>query len=195
VWKVVPEPAQLQLLQASLVGYLKDSKYALAIQGRIMLEGYHFISATPLGGAQILLSSSGLHDLSSVVLENKVWWESWFLKLEPWSPSFSVSRREVWVRCYGTPLQVWGLNFFEELASQFGSFIELDEETRVKSRLDVARVKISLANDQVVDLHKEVWVDGIPFVPTLVEEKPSLPAAEGFRREGAMMVVVMLFRR
>jgi hypothetical protein len=61
--------------------------------------------------------------------------------------------------------------------------------------LDVARVKISLANDQVVDLHKEVWVDGIPFVPTLVEEKPSLPAAEGFRREGAMMVVVMLFRR
>jgi hypothetical protein len=195
VWKVVPEPAQLQLLQASLVGYLKDSKYALAIQGRIMLEGYHFISATPLGGAQILLSSSGLHDLSSVVLENKVWWESWFLKLEPWLPSFSVSRREDWVRCYGTPLQVWGLNFFEELASQFGSFIELDEETRVKSRLDVARVKISLANDQVVDLHKEVWVDGIPFVPTLVEEKPSLPAAEGFRREGAMMVVVMLFRR
>jgi hypothetical protein len=39
----------------------------------------------------------------------------------------------------------------------------------------VARVKISLANDQVVDLHKEVRVDGIPFVLTLVEEKPSLP--------------------
>ncbi|WJX32262.1 hypothetical protein P8452_20607 [Trifolium repens] len=76
VWKVVPEPSQLQLLQASLVGYLKDSKYALAIQGCIKLEDYHFISATPLGGDQILLSSTGLHDLSLVVLENKVWWES-----------------------------------------------------------------------------------------------------------------------
>ncbi|MCH92993.1 hypothetical protein A2U01_0013939, partial [Trifolium medium] len=127
-----------------------------------------------MGRALVLLTNPGPEELSEVVKEHKEWWESWFEKLVPWSPSISVSTREVWIRCLGVSLQVWGLTFFTELASQLGTFIELDEETRVKARYDMARVKISISSGLEVVSHKEVWVDGTSFVIKLVEKKTKL---------------------
>jgi hypothetical protein len=43
---------------------------------------------------------------------------------------------------YGIPLHAWGTATFRTLVKNCGTFLEVDDETLTKKRLDVARVKI-----------------------------------------------------
>lgn len=52
------------------------------------------------------------------------------------------NERLVWVRCHGIPIHAWNNEFFAALARKFGTFLGVDENTRKKKSMDVARILI-----------------------------------------------------
>ncbi|MCI71192.1 LRR receptor-like kinase, partial [Trifolium medium] len=51
--------------------------------------------------------------------------------------------RETWVKVYGIHLHVWGENLFKAIGSKYGEFLDFDNNTASRAKLDVARIKIS----------------------------------------------------
>jgi hypothetical protein len=47
------------------------------------------------------------------------------------------------VKVYGIPLHVWGENLFKAIGSRYGEFIDFDNNTASRAKLDVARIKMA----------------------------------------------------
>ncbi|KAK7405113.1 hypothetical protein VNO78_06309 [Psophocarpus tetragonolobus] len=67
----------------------------------------------------------------------------WFSQIVKWEPSTIDSERLVWLKCFGTPLHAWNVNFFSQIAGFYGDFRFLDEATVRKDRYDVVRFALS----------------------------------------------------
>jgi hypothetical protein len=83
----------------------------------------------------------------------------------------AASRKEIWVRIYGVPLQLWHEPVFRTILKAYGEVIGLDEETRGRSRFDVARVKILVPILGDIDFTQEISSQGLKFVIRVVEER------------------------
>jgi NACalpha-BTF3-like transcription factor len=79
-------------------------------------------------------------------------------------------KREIWVRIYGFPLHVWGEKAFRLFTKQWGVYVGLDEETRSRSRFDVARVKILSSTTVTIDTVRNITVQDTSFVVRVIEE-------------------------
>jgi hypothetical protein len=68
-----------------------------------------------------------------------------FKKVVRWSPQLVADSRIVWVKVFGIPLHVWDEDLFKKLGSVFGVFVDFDEDTISRKRLDFARIQISVS--------------------------------------------------
>lgn len=64
------------------------------------------------------------------------------ISIQRWSPDLQPSHRLTWLYIWGVPLKAWDVEHFATLVSGCGEFIELDEETKERKRMDVARVLV-----------------------------------------------------
>jgi hypothetical protein len=81
-----------------------------------------------------------------------------------------MDRRTVWLRCRGVPLHAWDEPLFRSIADSFGSFIELDTSTANRSKLDIARVKISSSKMEFIDKVLNITVMEKKYQIWVVEE-------------------------
>jgi hypothetical protein len=93
--------------------------------------------------------------------------------------------REVWINVYGIPLHVWDEPLFKKIGSLFGTFIDFDEDTIERRRLDVARIKVSTKRRGLVDEVLNIKVMGVVFRLWVVEER----GGSGWRLEWREVVV------
>jgi hypothetical protein len=134
------------------------------------MEGYRNIRVASMGeGRAIVFSESGAD--VGLALNNKTWWEGLMEDLQPWSPLMVTTKRELWVRIYGVPLQLWNDRVFSSILKPCGEVIGLDEETRGRARFEVARVKISAPLLGDIDFSQEIISQGMKFVIRVVEER------------------------
>jgi hypothetical protein len=139
------------------------------LQHNFIMDGYHRIKITPLGHLKVLISSSEEGEVRELV-GTVGWWCNWFEKFEEWSPSWVSNQRAVWLNCYGIPLHVWGDAMFRTLGFKFGTFVEVDLNTKNMMRGDVARIKIATDASKVIDSSISVVVLGVKFVIRVVED-------------------------
>lgn len=59
--------------------------------------------------------------------------------------------RSVWLNITGVPLQVWKEDFFRTVVSMVGKFLNIDESTQQKLRLDVVRVFATISMSDAVN--------------------------------------------
>jgi hypothetical protein len=122
-----------------------------------------------LGHLKVLISSSEEGEVRELV-GTVGWWCNWFEKFEEWSPSWVSNQRAVWLNCYGIPLHVWGDAMFRTLGFKFGTFVEVDLNTKNMMRGDVARIKIATDASKVIDSSISVVVLGVKFGIRVVED-------------------------
>ncbi|KAK8702446.1 hypothetical protein V6N13_020801 [Hibiscus sabdariffa] len=67
------------------------------------------------------------------------------------------------VLLYGVPLYCWHDSFFMALGNRWGTYVGLDEETLLKSRLDVAKMIIRIASPLEVPDKITVSFMGVPY--------------------------------
>jgi len=159
----------LESLKGSFVGYLRNHGRGDSIQNSMRMEGIYKIKVTSLRGLMVLLQSDVVGEILRAAGNHSLWWNAQFKELKPWTLNKVPSRRVVWLKIYGLPIHVWEEESFKLIRAQFGIFMDFDEETVSRKRLDVARIKVfpdkmGWINDQLV-----IKVVGEVYVLTVVE--------------------------
>jgi hypothetical protein len=134
------------------------------------MEGLQGIRVASLGDGMVILFSEVGMDVGGAI-QKRSWWEGLLKDFLPWSPTLKSANREIWVRVYGVPLQLWNENVFRSLTEQWGTFIGLDEDTRGRVRFDVGRVKISAPILGTIDSTVKVMVQGLMCEIRVMEER------------------------
>ncbi|MCH79405.1 DUF4283 domain protein [Trifolium medium] len=171
VVKVPVDSSLLQNLKRSFVGFLVPGAEVRTIRTTLLMEGLQNITVTTMGGNMVLLHSSKLGELEGMIKDKEEWLSYYFFDVKPWSPNLVNDKREVWVKVFGIPLHVWGDSLFKVLGARFGEFVDYDEETASRTRLDVARLKFSTTMRNFIEAPVKILVMGVAFEVWVVEEK------------------------
>jgi hypothetical protein len=134
--EVQPSVELLDSLKWGFVGELHNFMDATEVRQRLVMEGVHRVKVTGMGDRMMLLHIHGAVDIESVIINHKQWWNLMFKKVVKWSPQLVVDSRTVWVKVFGIPLHVWEETLFKKLGSLFGVFVDFDEDTISRKRLN-----------------------------------------------------------
>jgi hypothetical protein len=173
----------LSTLRHSKVGFFKESMDYQSFYDRLLVEGQFEVKVTFMGGNMVLLQSPCEGELEEVMRFNKVWWDKCFTKIIPWKPNLLSECREIWIQVYGIPLHVWDEGSFKMIAGRFGVFLDFDEATVAKQRLDVARVKLRTVRRGMIDTVLQLCVQGVLYDVWVVEERCSFGEERSLERE------------
>jgi hypothetical protein len=158
-------------LSMSKVAFLRNTVDFHAVADRLALDRNHEVKARQMGGNMVLLQSPCEGELAEVLKCNKQWFDHCFSKVISWKPNMLSESREIWIQVFGLPLHAWDENSFKRLAGRFGVFLDFDEATIEKQRLDVARVKLRTLRRGVIDTVIQLLVMGEFFDVWVVEER------------------------
>jgi hypothetical protein len=167
------QEATIRVLKNSKVGFFKETMDYQTFYDRLVMEGQHEVTATFMGGNMVLLQCPCEGELEEVMKFNSGWWDQCFSKILPWKPNFVSESREIWIQIYGIPLHAWEEGSFKMVAGRFGVFVDFDEATVAKQRLDVARVKLRTVRRGMIDTVLQLKVQGSSFDVWVVEERCS----------------------
>lgn len=70
----------------------------------------------------------------------------------------------------GTPAHAWNENFFRKVSQLVGTYISIDESTREKIRLDIARVLVTTSVPGIINSVVEANVNEATYSIRMVEE-------------------------
>jgi hypothetical protein len=154
-----------------MVGFFKENMDFQTFYDRLLMKGQHEVKATFMGGNMVLLSCPNAGEMDEAWKCNKQWWENCFLKVIPWRPRLVSECRETWIQVFGIPLHAWEEGTFKMVAGRFGVFLDFDEATASKQRLDVARIKLRTVWRGLIDTVLQLKVMGELFDVWVVEER------------------------
>ncbi|KAK9008239.1 hypothetical protein V6N11_075141 [Hibiscus sabdariffa] len=86
--------------------------------------------------------------------------ESWFVSIDSYYDFTRLNKLKIWVVLDGFPIEAWHEDVFVSMANSWGSFVKLDEDTASKSRLDSARILISVSSVSVFPQQVAISVKG-----------------------------------
>ncbi|GKV27198.1 hypothetical protein SLEP1_g36396 [Rubroshorea leprosula] len=150
------------------------------------MEGMFSIKTRAMGGKLVLLDSEDKEELKEIIENAKAWLNQWFDDVTPWDPTMVATKRTVWLKCFGVPLHVWGLEFFASIASVWEKFISLDDNTRLKKRFDVAKVLIFTTEKKIISKGLNYKINGEDKSKNSdwVKESTLESSSHGFQHEG-----------
>ncbi|WJX31250.1 hypothetical protein P8452_19697 [Trifolium repens] len=181
--ELVVQKSTVRALNQSLVGFFKETMNFQSFSDRLAMEGHHEVKAVYMGGNMVLLQCVCEGELEEVKKLNKQWWDHCFTKLIPWKPNLVSECRDIWIQVYGLPLHAWEENSFKKIAGRFGVFLDFDEATVAKLRLDVARIKLRTVRRGMIDTVLQLKVLGERFDVWVVEERCSCGEEDSYEAE------------
>ncbi|GKV28743.1 hypothetical protein SLEP1_g37755 [Rubroshorea leprosula] len=165
------KPEEYEWLKGCYVGTVHSVEMVRNLQEKFYMEGYFSCRVRAMGGKMVLLDCEEKEELKDLVEMASDWLSQWFEDVRPWTPESVANERFVWVRCQGTPLNVWGLDFFEKMACSWGKFICLDDNTSKKMRFDIARFLISTPIRNTISFLRQVQINGRIYNLKFTEEE------------------------
>jgi len=168
--KIYPSEELLELLQWAYVGELQQFLDAREVQQSLTMEGLSQIKVTTMGGNILLIQIEGNKVLDSVIKQHQEWWDTLFCKVSKWSSNLVASKRFIWLKVYRIPMHVWDEPLFKRLGSLFGTFVDFDEATISRKRLDFARILVSTERKRLVDEMVNISVMGAVYSLWVVKE-------------------------
>lgn len=160
----------VQKLNKAFVGQVSRPRITYSIQDEFHKEGYFTIKATPLGANRVLLEAEDEGEIPALINDASEWLLNWFDEIRPWSPREIDNERLVWVRCYGVPAHAWSIKFFSFIVSTIGEFVDVDDNTRNRESMDMARILFKTRVHDLVCSITKVNIGGDVFSIKLVEE-------------------------
>ncbi|XP_027351182.1 uncharacterized protein LOC113862294 [Abrus precatorius] len=136
----------------------------------LLRESMLDINLTTMGDDMVLVKSDAGVDLEDTISLKKLWWEKWFYDLREWHPNVVAVRRVTWVRCYGVPLHAWSELFFRKLVSSLGDFIQIDQVTTKRRRLDYGRIQVGTTIAELIKQNITMKVNDRFYSIVMLEE-------------------------
>lgn len=181
--ELLPCPEMMSVLNGSFVGVLRQHREARLIQHCFVKEGLEEISVTDMGAQLVLLRAEKGSVIAAAREKHREWWDDLFVDTKLWTPNLVSKKRTVWLRVLGIPLHFWEDSLFKKIGAVFGDFLDFDDGTICRPRLDAAFIKVvierrSFIDDfmklRVVGAEFGLWVaevGGLPVLGMVVEER------------------------
>ena len=165
-----PSGEMLEWLEGAFVRELHQDLEAREVLHRMLMEGLSNVRVTTMGVKMMLMQFDGRKDLDSVKKNHQLWWDAMFSKVIKWNPQKVAFRRKVWLKVHGIPLHVWDEQLFKNIGAHFGSFVDFDEVTITRKRLDVAKILVTTDRMGMIDETVKLVVMGATHRIWVVEE-------------------------
>lgn len=162
---------------------VKEAGVAFEIKRIFHEEGIFSIRVTTIGENMCLLEYLIDGEVEKNLEERKEWWKVWFLEVRHWVPQDVDLERLTWMICKGFPCHAWSNGFFQMISSTLGSFIECDESTFSKVRMDVARIRIGTRCTSVISNILPVSIDGVIFRIYISEDITDFRGGKGHPKD------------
>ncbi|KAK8670691.1 hypothetical protein V6N13_037309 [Hibiscus sabdariffa] len=171
------EEETLWKLQKCLVGYSAMESDSNRIHERLYFWGLGEITVKRLADRVFLLEVNDDALYSSLKEARWSYLLEIFTEVHPWSDSFKIPERVVWVELVGTPLHCWNPHTFKQIAEIWGELIFLGENAsqlhgvvNAKRWADVVyknpsgpKNQIDKALSQIRGQHTDVVIEGENF--------------------------------
>lgn len=161
---------RVQQCSKAFVGIVSKPGKTYEIQEEFHKHGVFSIKVTPLGSNRVILEAEEDDEIINLVNNDKEWLLEWFEEIRAWSPREIDNERCAWIRCHGVPYHAWSEEFFSFLVSAFGEFVCLDDNTKNKTALDVARVMYRTKVHNSINRIVKVDINGEVFPVKMVED-------------------------
>jgi len=125
------------------------------------MGGFNFVRLRYLGAKYVLLSSDVEGYVEKLMEENKEWLDDISASIVPWSESFEVADKLLWVYCREIPSNFWSNQCFELVGSLVGTFIEVYEATTSWEVLEFSRLRIRMLLRALTNLIKVVSINDV----------------------------------
>ncbi|XP_058725583.1 uncharacterized protein LOC131596865 [Vicia villosa] len=166
----IVEDEDLRRFKKAFVGLVLKPGSSYNFQETLNQEGFYAIQSTPLGANMCLLEDRLEGAIQSWLADEEEWVKRWFKEVRPWNPSDVDKERITWIHCYGVPCHAWLPDVFRKILTPVGNFLCADDNTRQKTKMDVARVLVKTGDPKAILEDIEVIINGESFVVNLVED-------------------------
>ena len=129
-----------------------------------------------MGDNLALLTSRGREKMEELINLNREWFDSIFVRMQPWSTTFTVSHRAVWVRCFGLPISLWNRECFARVVGDIATLIDIDDATLIWENLEFARLKVRIENNRFIRVARKIRINDQNLSVSIKEEHPMVLA-------------------
>ncbi|XP_068466662.1 uncharacterized protein [Phaseolus vulgaris] len=162
----------LPWMEGSVVGRFNTDLDFEQLGEEFVRGGLSMVRVRAMGDNLALLTSRGGEKMEEIINLNKEWFNSVFVKMQPWSPSFTVSHRVVWVRCIGLPITLWNRESFARIVGDIATLIDIDDATLMWENLEFARLKVRIENNRLLRVARKFRINDQNLNVLIEEEYP-----------------------
>ncbi|XVF82058.1 hypothetical protein PTKIN_Ptkin16aG0012900 [Pterospermum kingtungense] len=133
--------SELSWLDNCAIAILKDYVELCSIK-KLLLDNGFSGKVSPVGGISICIWFDQANERDKFLEFVSSMDSNPFESITKWDKTVRQRKYYVWILLEEVPLQLWNLKFFESLGNHWGSFIQVDEPTQLKTKLDMARMLV-----------------------------------------------------
>ncbi|GAB2289444.1 hypothetical protein Dimus_023753 [Dionaea muscipula] len=127
---------------------------------------------SPMRRKQVILTFPSVELRDRTLAEGKEQLQVWFSEVKAWVPSLSMGRhREVWLSCFGVPLELWGISTFCEIGSKWGEVLAIEEDTARNLTFYCGKVKILTSCLEYINCAVNLTCEGKSCLIRVLEEQ------------------------
>ncbi|KAH7847419.1 hypothetical protein Vadar_025861 [Vaccinium darrowii] len=106
-------------------------------------SGFESVQIRTMGGLILAITFQTQDLLDSMLAEDNLFFSSWFVSFRKWDGQACPPSRNMWLSCFGIPLNVWCDNTFLSIGSLWGDVVALKEKTQKSLAFDKGRVLVA----------------------------------------------------
>lgn len=96
--------------------------------------------------------------------------ELWFENVKPWSGEPTGTKRFVWLKCQGIPLNAWCAQTFKQIGEIWGHFISVDDDTLKEKSYAKGMVLIAMEETQRINRWINIVIQGTKYEVRIFED-------------------------
>jgi len=168
----------LPWMEGSVVGRFNADMDFEQLGEEFVRGGMSMVRVRAMGDNLALLTSKGGEKMEEIINLNRDWFDSVFVQMQPWSTSFTVSHRVVWVRCLGLPITLWNRDCFARVVGDIATLIDIDDATLMWENLEFARLKVRIENNRFIRVARKFRINDQNISVYIEEEHPVVLAGQ-----------------
>ncbi|KAJ4834708.1 hypothetical protein Tsubulata_007662 [Turnera subulata] len=157
-------------LSRCAVGIAKDPKKMESVSLVWKLHNMPEVEVVDMGGDSVLVCFPSSDGMAQFVQEPPEWVSIWFKSFTPWKQGDRAVNRRCWVTIGGVPLNAWCQEFFQLVGSEFGQFLQIDDDTERRRNLGSARLEILTEQEDVINMKLRVTIANQSYSIVVLED-------------------------
>jgi len=170
---ITSEKKVLPWMEYSMVGQFREELSFEELDDEFIKGGMSMVRVRPMGDKLALLTPREGVNMKELLDLNKMWFDSVFQKIVPWTEESIAKHRIVWVRCYGLPLPLWTKDCFAKIIGEEATLVSLDASTAMWENLEYARLQVRLLKNHNARKVESMMINDQEVSIYVEEEQPT----------------------